>query len=197
MQNAPRDDRWLQRALAEVRQRLRTLETTPRNTANDLTVNGDLTVAGIGAKLFYAKTSDGPPVNNNTTLVSDPQLVTATLAANTTWAFNSYLKYTSVTAAPGFKMALAVPALATYDWVPVGLVTGSTTDAGSVRLPSTTSLTKSVGTIAATPMVALMQGVVFIGSTPGPVTLQWAQSTATVENTTLLQNSFWKFERVA
>jgi hypothetical protein len=156
----------------------------------------DSQVAAISAKMVFTLKTADQFVNNSTVLVNETQMTTGVLPANSTWLFRSYLKYTSPTTGPGIKFALSAPVGASYDWSPVGLLGTLTSDAGTIRLPSATSGTKALSTYTATPLVAIMQGVVMIGSTAGAITLQFAQSIATAENTALMINSHWKWDRV-
>lgn len=156
--------------------------------------------ANIPFDTFFARKAADQTVNNSIVLVNDSDLVVANLLANATYVFRGYIIYSSTTATPDMRMAFTIPAGAAMNWNPNGMDTTTTSDSGPVRMSSSTggtTLFKSVGTVAATDVVALPSGIVAVGATPGSLQFMWCQNAATVENTIVRANSWLYVERVA
>jgi hypothetical protein len=135
-------------------------------------------------------------VNNSDTVQDDDELV-ITPETNSTYMVQCFLIYSSTTATPDIKFGFSFPVGANFSWAPIGVTPANanqdaTNQAGYIRSVLTTSTaTRTVGTMAtAEPLVAAPIGLLTMGSTGGDLTLQWAQSTATVENTTLRAGSY-------
>jgi len=151
--------------------------------------------ANIPFDTFFAKKSADQTVNNSTAVINDADIVISGLLAAATYIFRAYIIYTSTTATPDIKIGFTFPAGGTISWVPNGIATTGTTDDGTIRMPATSTGTRALGTVAGTDMVAVPQGILVTGGSGGSLQLQWAQSTATAENTIVRANSYILVER--
>lgn len=99
MQNTPRDERWLQRALAELGRRLRTLETTPlTTTSSDLAVSGDLDVSGemaVTGSVHSAWNQASTITADSTAIVAGASLDIATVTVTIPAVTNTATKVTA------------------------------------------------------------------------------------------------------
>src|SRR5882762_9180897 len=137
--------------------------------------------ANIPFDTFFARKTADQTVNNSITLVNDTEIVISGLLANATYIFKTYIIYSSTTATPDFNLQFVGPAGSTMNWCPVGVGLTVATDDGIVRMPATAggAGTRGIGTVAATDMVALAQGILVNAGTGGSLQLQWAQRVAT------------------
>jgi hypothetical protein len=153
--------------------------------------------ANIPFDTFFATKSADTTVNNSIAFVTDPDLQISGLLAGATYIWKAGIRYISVTATPDFNMVIQVPAGATGFWTVCGPSFNAVADADALRLADTAyGGSRSVGTIAATEMEAFPQGM-FTLTASGTFQFQWAQKTATVENTTLSQYSWLHIKRVS
>ncbi len=127
------------------------------------------------------KSSD-ETVNNSAVLQNDNHLLFAVKALET-WAIKLYLRFTSATATPAIKFGWALPAGATLSWGP--LLEGNATSETELTAASTEGIATSSAN-----KICVYEGVVSVGAAAGNVQFQWAQNTATVENTTVKANSY-------
>jgi hypothetical protein len=135
-------------------------------------------------------------VNNSNTLQDDDDFQ-FTVAANTDYLVEMCPYLTSATATPDMKFAWTLVGM-TWD----GYVNASPGASGStitlnnfngIASAATTALASaSVPTANAMPMVFTIHA----GSTGGTLKFQWAQNTATSENTSLLKNSWLRYRRL-
>jgi hypothetical protein len=136
-------------------------------------------------------------VNNNATLVNITGL-SAPLAATGKYVFESFIVYDSVTNVPDMKIAVNCPAAATMHWVPNGLDPTSTTRVGAIdfrdALGAGFFTTGTTGGSLQT--IISPKGIVRTGGTAGTLDMQFAQSTATAENTVLRADSYMRVTRI-
>jgi len=125
-------------------------------------------------------------INNSTVLVNDNDLVIP-IAANDAWVMELFILQTSPSANSDFKVGWAYPVGCAIRWGAVYDHAG-----GSIWTGTTNASTPSAINIETTTYVygsgALQQAIKFIaivinGANAGNINLQWAQGTATVENT--------------
>lgn len=202
MQNPPKDDRWLQRTLADLGRRLRTLETTPRTVGNlavggNLTVTGNLSVTGLGQRQ-YVEVGLSQGVTNNITLQNCTDLVLPLVSA-AKYEGEAVLFYTA-TLGNDFD----------YAWtVPVGsagirgtLCPDITSAAGNVvvlndRVSSSFTQRFSAGGSGGT-FRQIREKFVITAGADGNLQLQFAERVAAAATTaTVLIGSYIKLERVA
>lgn len=137
------------------------------------------------------KTAD-QTVNNSTVLVNDNALLLA-LAANEIWLVTLYLLQTSPSANSDFKMGWAYPAACSIKWAPVygegiyghwiGCSSGVSPNAIFIQTD-----TEVIGT-ANKQQALMVVAIVINGANAGNLNFQWAQGTATAENTVVNANS--------
>jgi hypothetical protein len=160
-------------------------------------LNGDggwaVPAGGAGATIVR-KTAD-EAVNNSTVLQDDNHLLLA-VGANEVWLFEFYLLQQSVSTTADIKFGFSYPAGCTIYWgIPsenwVGVATAN--DPTSVTIETGT---RSKGTGNRTQAI-WMSAIVVNGANAGTVNLQWAQATATVEDTKMLTNSVLLAHKVA
>lgn len=134
------------------------------------------------------KTAD-QTVNNSVTPTNDTDLKFA-IAASEVWFCEAFLRVTGASTTADFLWKWTAPASATASWglgaaqgswsqVPVGSSPGGEKDISS---------TVATGSSAGTSHVYLA-GWFYNSTTPGNIQLQWAQNTATVEDSKVLANS--------
>ena len=124
-------------------------------------------------------------VNNSAAFQDDDHLLFG-IGASETWVFRFTLYFTSVTATPDSKVTVTAPTGATCDFAL------KDTEAAVVQPRVTTCGTTSGATAIAAGATDVFElvGTVVNSTTTGNVTMQWAQNTATAENTTLFQGSY-------
>jgi hypothetical protein len=164
--------------------------------SGNLSVGGDLAVTGIGSRQYIRKTAD-QTVNNSITLVNDLLLV-ASVAANAIYTFDLFLVYDSVTATPDLKMAFTSPTSSTLIWVPYALSASATTRTDTIDVKEVvgSGTTTNTGTVAGSSAVICPRGVLRTAGTAGTLQFQFAQATATVENTVVRADSYLSLLRV-
>lgn len=154
-----------------------------------------------GPDLFVRKTSDTTR-NNTAVLSADPHL-TLSLAANATYTLDVFLIYQGASSASDIAISWTSPAGSALTWVPLGLTPtdgdqAPTQMAGYIRMPWTAGTTqRSMGTQTGNPLIATPKGIIRTSSSSGSLTLNWAQNTATVENTVVFTDSYIYARRVA
>lgn len=120
-------------------------------------------------------------VNNSSVLQNDNHLFFA-VKAGEIWRITLFVRYVSVTTTPSLRCGWSLPAGATMSWF---------------SLPQTVAwaLEKTAADVIELRPAAgiiynnVIEGVVTVGAIAGNVQLQWAQWTATVEDTTLKAQS--------
>lgn len=140
-----------------------------------------------GGPVSVVKSAD-ETVNNSSTLQDDDELLFS-VAANSVYKFQMWLRYTSSTSAD-IKNSFTVPAGATIVGISIGLFTDSTTQ--TFLVPS-----QSWGGQNATPAAVFIEAMVVVGATAGTVQLQWAQNTPEVSDTIVLESSNLTYQRLS
>lgn len=125
---------------------------------------------------------------STTTLADDPDLKTDTIPANKKVRFRGFIWWSTPTAAD-FKFALTGPAGAYGVIVRHGAGPGGTPAFGAfgTAFPVSGSYTEVSGTQFG---AMIIEGVMQNQSNAGPITLQWAQNTSDVGNTSVNQGSW-------
>ena len=192
---------------AEVDAKITTHETGAKHrwTANKL-----LKGAGVGADpteidvptgvTIVRKTAD-ETVNNSTTLQNDDHLLVA-IGANEVWLVELFLLQQSVGRDSDFKMGWSYPVSCSMFWGLAATTSsvlrswaGDTVNINSVSIATETS-TISVSSINGTRGIRITATIVN-GANAGNVNFQWAQDTATAEDTKVLTNSFLMGHKIA
>lgn len=150
---------------------------------------------------YKYKTAD--EIVNNTATVQNDDHLTQAVRANSRYIFDVVLYHQSVSVAPDLRCRFTFPTGATTS---VGMHAQSET---GTQAPNTTfngvALTNDaasptgdflLGLAVALPTMTIFKGVIETGSTAGSLTLQWAQVTATAENTTVFKWSYMRMERI-
>lgn len=144
----------------------------------------DTAIAGLRVR----KSAD-ENVISSTALQNDDALLLPVVASSSYWV-KLFLIYTSPAAA-FLKIGWTAPASATLDWVANGL--GSTVSAASAGVIERAALaiggSQVIGCDGATSVVALVEGWLITGATPGNLQFQWAQGTSTASNSTVKAGS--------
>jgi len=161
-----------------------------------------IAVSSPGGATIVRKTGD-ETVNNSNTLQNDDELILA-LAANEVWEVDIVLLVQSVGAVSDFKAGFAYPAGCTIKWGPAAYNTSNNTGFGWASSGGTAAI-QDLSTEAESYLFGSVNGVYGIllkllvvnGATPGNLNLQWAQNTATVEDTKVLTNSFIKANKLS
>ncbi len=127
-------------------------------------------------------------VNNSSTLVDDTALTFA-IAANKKWICDILLYITSVTLTPDFKLQINVPAGATLKGLADGIYLSGVTQRNVQQIVGGSPYTfnDNTNTLVNTILIHI---AVTNGANAGNVTLQWAQASATVEDTKVLAGSY-------
>jgi len=119
-------------------------------------------------------------VNNSTTLQNDDHLLLSA-GANETWFLEFFLLNSSVTTTPSITLCIIAPSGADGKWMALR----------QTNIVAAESIGSAIG--FGSPVLAYipywLSAVVRIGATAGNIQLQWAQNTATAEDTKLLMGS--------
>ncbi len=142
--------------------------------------NGNV-LAGSSIPKVIIKSAD-ETINSSSTLQNDDELTIA-VSANKRYYFNLYLYFLSDTT-PDFKYAFTVPASTTSRRL-LGNWNGASAESATGAL-TTVSTIVSGGTSQQTLMLS---AYVITGASAGSITLQWAQDTSDVANTTVKAGS--------
>lgn len=168
----------------------------------DLTVNGNLSVAGIGQTRYIAKTAD-ETVTSSATLQNDDHLVLS-VVANAVYTFALDLYMIEGTDFVGdFKMSFTCPAGATFDMHGAGahttdLTTGTSSNGEWIGKLATASAGATLAFGVGTGLTAArVYGRLVMSSTAGNFQLQWAQNASDASGTTLKAGSQMTMTRVA
>lgn len=142
---------------------------------------------------LVVKTAD-ETVNNSAAFQSDDHLLFA-CAANTSYDFKIKMMYSSVSATPGIKFQFTVPAAATIFWHTLPYYDGAAYQHTWSGGPATTKTallgsgnTHATLTIAGTTGY-MIEGIARCAGTAGNIQFQWAQNSATAEDTKVLKDS--------
>jgi hypothetical protein len=148
------------------------------------------TLGSITAINYVYKSTNGT-INNSGTLTSDAQLLFP-VTASYVYRFEMTTYFSSGTT-PDIKFGWSVPSGATMYW-------GADNAASNLANPPDGILTAgSVSARAggANTAQVIHNGVVFMGTVSGTVTLQWAQNTANASNTIVYAGSNIEYSRLA
>ncbi|MBI4066480.1 hypothetical protein HY411_02075 [Candidatus Gottesmanbacteria bacterium] len=140
-----------------------------------------------GGTVLVEKEAD-ETVNNSNTLQDDDH-IKYTMIANTAYAVEVSISYTSPTASPDFKYAFTIPTSATMSLMGQGFTT--TTNVANCRIITSGSACSLTGN-AAPDWIITIVGIVQTAGTAGDLQFQWAQNTAQEENTVVKKNSWMK-----
>lgn len=127
-------------------------------------------------------------LNQSETLQDDDDLK-YTMAANTAYAVEMIIYYTSTSAAPDFKYAFTIPAGASMNLLGQGFV--STTNITNCRINVSGTACTLAGSVAPNWTISVV-GIVQTAANPGDFQLQWAQNNANSANTVVNKNSWMK-----
>lgn len=161
--------------------------------------NGAWGIIAFGASPIFARKTGDTTVNNSAAPANDPHLFAA-VVANATYTFETFLIYDSVGATADFKNAFTSPAGSTLIWAPNALSSSATTrtDAIDMKQVNASGTSNTSGTVAgSSTLIISPKGILRTAGTAGTLQLQWAQGSATVENTVLHTDSWMRVERVA
>ena len=132
------------------------------------------------AKHQYVYKSADETVNNSAVLQNDDHLSLSVLA-NEVWEFRAFVLVNGGTT-PDIDFKWSVPAGTTMLW-------GTQNSSDSLLTTKNESSTVFLGTSGSNQHV-VWTGVIFVSSTAGNVTLQWAQDVATASDTKVLKGSY-------
>lgn len=146
--------------------------------------------------LVLTKFSD-TGINTDTTLSDDPDLVTPSLDANSTWVIDGWLWWTGTSGTPDIKFAFAGPAGSDIQWILHAITTAGTSNSSAQDIGIQTGMgnTHARGTFNGSTS-GMVKGYLTIGGTAGSVRLQWAQNTSDASTVTLKEGSYLRFRRV-
>jgi hypothetical protein len=141
----------------------------------------------LNEPIIIRKTAD-EIVNNSSILQDDDHLFFA-IGANEEWVFEVFLFVSAGSVTAELQVAVIVPTGASLKF---GLGAQAYIDVlGSAGIaPYVTASGSALNMDIASGYVASLKGWVLNGATAGTVQVQWAQSTATVEDLTVAQGSF-------
>lgn len=147
---------------------------------------GDPAPASGSTALFSRK-------NSTTTITNSTSLVTAssfsvTMEANTTYALDAVIDYTTTVAA-GAKFFWTIPSGTALQW-------SISAPGAPTSLGAANSLTVG-GVDGATSIAGRVRGLVTVGATAGTLTLQAAQATATADSMTVTTKTNMELRKVA
>ena len=148
---------------------------------------------GIGATTVAYKTADQS--RNTTTVLANDSELSIPIGANEVYAIFGFIKSSSTSATPDFKMGFTVPAGGAFD-------IGYHANNGTLASANTYSLRDSGIAGPLIPIGAniintiLLTGTVVNGANAGFLTLQWAQNTSNGTNVTVTAGSFIAATRV-
>lgn len=139
-------------------------------------------------------------VNNSAALQNDDELFWP-VEVNEVWFFEAFLLLQAASVNADWKATITVPAGATGPWG-LAATTGSWSlvGVGSAPAPLVAAGTGASFGAAITGSgltAGYMAGWVIVGATAGNAQIQWAQNTATVENSIVQANSFLRIRRLA
>ena len=147
-----------------------------------------------GHNIEIKRKSAQEDVNNSTTLQNDDHLVSATLAANTTWSVDILINvFSSVGATPDGQIGFTLPAGAAWF---IGANANLSTAEAAQQITSQSGGNAVTFGVSTPIRLLLLRGWVVIGSTAGTLQVQWAQATAAVENVSFGTNSHMILRRI-
>jgi len=141
---------------------------------------------GISTLVAYKASTE--TVNNSDTMQNDDDLNFA-VGASDYWAFKLLLLYTT-SPVSDIKFQFTVPASGTLRAFSSTDIGDSSSGAGGTAASWTQSAVALVEPHNTTTGIVTIEGVYYGGGTAGTVQLQWAQNTAEVSDTSVLQGSY-------
>lgn len=185
---------WLAGASSEV-----AVATDGTLTVNGPSILGTASLAlysGIGGARSAFKTADTIR-SSTTTRTADPHLVLS-LTPNERYILEGFFVWDSGTA-EDIAFEWTWPTGTTMKWGLVGLGLGATGTSGSPTLGGFGQ--SGIGTYGGigvgSAMTGVLNGLVFVGANSGNLTLNWAQNTSGVNNTTMQAGSWIRITRAA
>jgi len=157
---------------------------------------------GIHGRVVIRKSAD-QIVNNSDTLVNDTHLVLP-IGANDVWLVKLTLLYNAPSVNSDLKLGFAYPTNCIITWATVYFsTTGSfawIAQTNPLGTPTVVLLTQT--STSSAPLMIGTLGIQIIaivanGANAGNINFQWAQNTATAEDTKLLANSILEATRLA
>lgn len=147
--------------------------------------------------VYPASTESVNSSGTGTTLQDDDELL-VTVAANTIYAVEAYLFFTSASDTPDVKVRWTFPTAATLTMSIAALSTDVTDEAFSGRTgEASPSTTLAGGVSAATGAGPFhMIGMLRTGANAGTLQLQWAQNSSSATNLTRTIDSFIRYTRL-
>ncbi|GAA0705427.1 hypothetical protein GCM10010193_70630 [Kitasatospora atroaurantiaca] len=174
-------------------------------TTYTLTVNGNLTVNGVGQVLFARKTAD-ESVTSSTTLQDDNHLTVA-VAANAVYEFELMLMAQTANSdvAGDIKVGFTFPSAATLHFTGTGPnnadLSGATSSNSNGEWIARNGATSGSTTIpygmSGIAIGVLLKGLLITGANAGNLQLQWAQNASDPDALTMLTGSWMRADRVA
>lgn len=164
----------------------------------NLSIGGNLTVAGVGQQLFVCKTS--PQTSTSGSYANDSQL-TVSLAAGATYVFDAFIAYATLAAA-GMNMRFSYSGTLASGFWTAGAISGSSgTTTGTATLRADGA---SIGTGFALPggngsssfLAARPRGIINT-TTAGNLFFEWSQNSANATASTVNTNSWILAQRTA
>jgi len=152
---------------------------------------------GSPVNVLAVRKSADESVTNSAVLQDDDEL-TLSLPADSRWVVRAVLFALAASNTPDIQFQLTGPAGATAVIGKHGLDTGSTSTAGTPRYTGNQAFSSNANNALMTSATMIViEGTVVIGATAGAVTLQWAQSSATVgESITVKAGSYMMLTRI-
>lgn len=156
--------------------------------AGDNKVRGFPTPLAIPSRELFIVKKFNESVNNSAALQDDNEFKFP-VQPRDKWFVEMFLQFTSTTAVPGFRLAFTGPAAPKTLWYHIlvnsygGLVSGN--DIGIATAFASTMKCPGIGTPSAMIVKLFLEN----GASSGLVKFQWAQETATGEDSTLLAGS--------
>jgi hypothetical protein len=132
-------------------------------------------------------------ISSQTTLINDADMRVA-VAANATYEFKVYLRYSSGTG-QDWKSSFTVPASAFARFQRIGKDLSG--NFGSINEQTDSGSVTSQGSGVGTMLNAQFYGVLVTSGSSGNFIFQWAQNTSGAFNTTLYANSYLIAQRIA
>lgn len=158
-------------------------------TNDSLTVDGNLSVAGVG-RVITARKSGDTSRNSTTTLADDPDLQANGLPANSVWLVELSAAWVAGTT-EDIKFDWTVPTSASMvHWRAVQNGTG-----GAWTNHVATHSTVLVLSADGTEKVFLASGTLVVGANSGNLRLRWAQNTSGATNSTMYGGSWLRLTR--
>jgi hypothetical protein len=149
---------------------------------------------GFADKAYVRKTAD-ESVTSSTTIQDDDHLFVS-VAASVTYEVLVFVLYEGATTGD-MTIGFSGPAGATFDWAPGGQRNDNATIQVDRGLISTTKIVGTSGTGAANHAVAMIHGILIVGTTAGTFRFRFAQGTSDATATTVLTGSYMRLKRIA